>query len=408
MLDFRLGGLGELRVEDIRNVAVIGAGIMGHGIVQLAAQSGYEVALMDLKQEILDRALEKIRWGLSKLVEKGVILKEKVDEIVGRIRTTTSLEDAVKEADFVVEAVVEDINVKKDVFRRVDEHAPKHAVLASNTSTLPITEIASATSRPSKVVGMHFFAPPVIMPLVEVVKGSKTSRETLQLTAELAKKLGKKVIICKRDVAGFIVNRVLGPILHEAAWTVYRGEATVEEVDSAMVHKAGLPIGAFRLADYIGIDTVHMAGKAVSERDPAAIMPCPIFEEYYRKGWLGQKTGRGFYEWKGKGAPTVAREVGERLDPVLIMAPAVNAAAWLVRNRITTVKDVDLGVRLGLGYPKGILELADMWGLDKVVSALEEKRRKYGEYYSPDPLLVRKVNEGKTGIEAGEGFYKYK
>lgn len=307
-----------------------------------------------------------------------------------------------------MEAVVEDVNVKKDVFRRVDEHAPKHAVLASNTSTLPITEIASATSRPSKVVGMHFFAPPVVMSLVEVVKGGKTSKETLQLAVELARRLGKTVIVCRKDVAGFIVNRVLGPILHEAAWTVYRGEATVEEVDSAMVHKVGLPIGAFRLADYIGIDTVYMAGKAVSERDPAALMPCPIFEEYYRRGWLGQKTGRGFYEWKEGGAPIVAREVGERLDPVPIMAPAVNAAAWLVRNKIATVKDVDLGVRLGLGYPKGILELADTWGLDKVVSTLEEKRRIYGDYYTPDPLLVRKINEGKTGVKAGEGFYKYK
>ncbi|MBS7248353.1 MAG: 3-hydroxyacyl-CoA dehydrogenase [Candidatus Freyarchaeota archaeon] len=406
MLDSVLEGWGL--VESVRRVAVVGAGIMGHGIAQLAAQSGYEVFLMDIKREALDEAVKKIRWSLARLAEKGVISKERMDDVVGRIRTTTSLEEAVDSVDFVIEAVVEDIEVKKNVFSKMDEHAPEHAVLASNTSTLPITEIASATSRPDKVVGTHFFTPPVLRPLVEVVKGKKTSKETLQLAVDLAKRLGKTVIICRKDVAGFIVNRILGPVLHEAAWTVYRGEATVEEVDSAIVYGAGLPIGAFRLADYIGIDTVYMAGKAVSERDPAAIMPCPIFEEYYRKGWLGQKTGRGFYEWGEKGAPAVAKEAGERINSISIMAPAVNAAALLVRNRIATVKDVDLGVKLGLGYPKGILELADEWGLDRVVSSLEEKRKKYGEYYTPDPLLTRKVSEGKTGVEAGEGFYKYK
>lgn len=171
---------------------------MGHGIAQLAAQSGYSVSLMDIREEALGKAMERIKWSLTRLAEKGAISRERIGDVVGMIETTTSLEEAVVSADFVIEAVVEDINVKKDVFRRMDEEAPEYAVLASNTSTLPITEIASATSRPGRVVGMHFFAPPVVTPLVEVVKGEKTSEETLQLAVKMAERLGKSDSLQKR------------------------------------------------------------------------------------------------------------------------------------------------------------------------------------------------------------------
>ncbi|MHA1594320.1 MAG: 3-hydroxyacyl-CoA dehydrogenase/enoyl-CoA hydratase family protein [Candidatus Baldrarchaeia archaeon] len=402
-----------MKVEDIKKIAVIGAGIMGHGIAQIAAMAGYEVHLVDIKQEILEKALEKIKWSLSKFVEKGRISKGAADAAFSRIKTFLDLKEAVKDVDFVIEAVVEDINVKKQVFKTCDEATPPHTILATNTSTLPITEIAEATKRPDKVIGMHYFNPPQLMPLVEVIRGDKTSDETTKVTVDLAKKFGKEVVICKKDVPGFIVNRLLGPILQEAAWMVHRGEASVVEIDSAVIYKVGLPMGIFELADFSGIDTIYKASLAVRERDPRATPICPVFEEYYKKGWYGQKSGRGFYEYKGEKweRPVIPKEAGEKIDPIQIFAPAINAAAWMIRNDVASVEDIDKAVKLGLGYPKGLLEMADEWGIDKVVEVLREKQKKYPEfkdYYEPDSLLVEMVNKGETGVKAGKGFYEYK
>ncbi|MFQ5950756.1 MAG: 3-hydroxyacyl-CoA dehydrogenase family protein, partial [Candidatus Geothermarchaeales archaeon] len=196
-----------MKVEDIKRVAVLGAGTMGHGIAQIIAMEGIEVAIRDIEQRFLDKALEQIRWSLGKLVEKDRISAENRDESLGRIRTTLELREAVADADFVVEAALEKLQLKKEIFKEMDEIAPSHTILATNTSTLPITEIAEATSRPDRVVGMHFFNPPQLMPLVEVIKGEETSDETLSTTVALGKKLRKETVVCGRDIPGFIVNR---------------------------------------------------------------------------------------------------------------------------------------------------------------------------------------------------------
>ena len=192
---------------EIRKIAVMGAGAMGHGIAQVAAMSRFEVIMRDISEEFLERGMKNIQWSINKFVEKGKLKPEEAEETLKRIKTTVSLEEAVKEADFVIEAVPEDLNLKQQVFREMDAHAPSHTILATNTSALPITEIAAATKRPEKVVGMHFFNPPQLMRLVEVVRGEKTSEDTCKVTVELAKKFGKEPVLCKKDVPGFIANR---------------------------------------------------------------------------------------------------------------------------------------------------------------------------------------------------------
>lgn len=382
-----------MRVEDIRRVAVLGAGLMGHGIAQLVAMAGYEVTMRDVAQEFLDAGMEKIRWSLDKLAEKKRITREAADQALGRIRTTIDLGEAVGACDFVIEAVPEDINIKRAVFAEVDEKAPRHAILATNTSTLPISEIAEATGRPEKVVGMHFFSPAQLMPLIEITRGRETSDEAVEVTAKLGESLGKEVVMCRRDVPGFIVNRILMALFNEAAWLLYRGEAQVIEVDSAIKYKVGLPMGPFELSDFVGIDVIYKASEAISTRDPENLLLCPLYREYYEKGQLGQKSGKGFYEYEAEkwARPTIPKEAGEKIDPLTVMAPAINSAAWLIANEVTDREGVEKAVRLGLGFPKGIMELADEWGIDAVVKVLRGKE-KHGEYYRPNPLLTKMID----------------
>ena len=236
----------------MERAAVIGAGAMGHGIAQLLAMTGLEVWLVDIDEEILSKALNQIRWSLGKLVEKSRVTEENAKKALERLKTTTNFEEAVKNVDFVVEAVPENLELKKQVFSRLDKATPNHTILATNTSSLSITEISRVTKKPDKVVGMHFFNPPVLMPLVEVIKGEYTSDETANLTMDLAKRMGKTPILVKKDVRGFIVNRVLISMFTEVCLAVGRGEATIEMVDAAVKYKVGLPMGAFELADYLG------------------------------------------------------------------------------------------------------------------------------------------------------------
>jgi enoyl-CoA hydratase/3-hydroxyacyl-CoA dehydrogenase len=390
-------------------VVVVGAGVMGHGIAEVAALSGFDVVMVDVAEEFLSKGLERIKWSLEKFVEKKRISREQADEAFGRIRTTTNLEDAVAGADLVIEAVPERFEIKKEVFERVSRAAPRHAIIASNTSTLPITELAATTDRPENFVGMHFFNPPPLMPLLEVIKGEKTSEETLRKAVELGKKMGKTVVVCRKDVPGFIVNRILTPLLNNACSMVAGGDASVVEIDSAVKYRAGLPMGLFELADYTGIDVIHLASLSIKEREPSTPEPCSLFRELYEKGFYGMKSGRGFYEY-GKGIyerTSIPREAGERVDLVKVFAPAVNAAAWLLRNGVASKEDIETAVKLGLGWPKGVFEIADELGLDNVVSALNKLAEKYGEYNKPDPLLTQLVSEGKLGKKTGQGFHAY-
>jgi enoyl-CoA hydratase/3-hydroxyacyl-CoA dehydrogenase len=238
------------------------------------------------------------------------------------------------------------------------------------------------------------------MPLVEIIMGSKTSQQTLNTTTQFIKNIGKEYVIVRKDVPGFVVNRVLFAVNFTACTLVMGGEYTIVEVDSAVRYKAGLPMGIFELMDVVGIDVVRSTG-----------LPCPLVSDLYRRGWYGQKTGRGFYEYKGGPyeRPNIPREAGEKVDVVRILAPSVNFAAALIREDITTREDVDKGVKLGLGWPRGILEMADEWGIENIVRTLESLNAKYGVdfLFKPDPLLLKMVEEGRLGRGVGRGFYDY-
>ena len=395
-----------VKIDEVKKVAVLGAGIMGHGIAELAALAGYETHMRDIKQEFVDRGMGMIKKSLDKFTQKKRISQEMADQSWSRLKGVVDFDEAVKDADFVIEAIPEVMDLKKETFKELDEKTPKHAILATNTSTLPISEIASATSRPEKVIGMHFFNPPPLMPLVEIIRGDKTDDETTQTTADMSRKMGKQVVICRKDVPGFIVNRLLGPLLAEASRSVERGEGTVEEIDSALAYKVGLPMGVFLIADYSGIDTIVKASEETKKRDPMAPGPQKLFVEKYEKGEYGWKAGKGFYDWSA-GRPSIPTGVGDKYDPIPLFAQVINAAAWLVRNDVADPEDIDVGVKLGLGYPKGLCEMADELGIDTVVDILKDKEAKYGDYYKADPLLTEMVSKGQTGVKAGKGFYDY-
>ncbi len=391
-----------------KKIAVIGAGIMGHGIAEIVALNGYVVFLCDVSEEILQEATKKIVWSLRKMAEKGKLSEEDLTSTLNRIKTTTSLAEAVKDSELIIEAVPESLELKRELFSKIDRMARPEAILGTNTSSLPISEIAAVTSRPDKVLGIHFFNPPVIMPLVEIVCGDKTSRQTLDSILNFVKTLGKQVVVCKKDVPGFIVNRILEALIQEAAWMVHRGEASILEVDSAVKYRAKLPMGLFELSDYVGIDILYSAGKAIQDRDKGVIVS-PLFEEYYKNGWYGRKSGKGFYAYSGGlwERPKIPPELADNVDLKEIFASAVNAAAWLLRNDVVEKEDLDKAVILGLNFPEGILRMADRWGIDVIVQVLRTKQLKYGEYYNPDPLLENMVANNKLGVKTHRGFYEY-
>ncbi|MEM1538561.1 MAG: 3-hydroxyacyl-CoA dehydrogenase family protein [Candidatus Nezhaarchaeales archaeon] len=290
-----------LRADEVRKVCVIGFGVMGTGIAQVFAQYGYEVSVRDLKEETLKRGLEVIKsgpFGLMKAVEKGKLTKEQAEAAFSRIRTYTDLREAVKGADLVIEAIIEDLDVKRQLFKELDELCPPRAILASNTSTLSITAIGGATKRPDKVVGMHFFNPVPAMRLVEIVVGLGTSQETVNTVKELAVRIGKTPVVCK-DVPGFIANRIALPYLVEAMRVYEQGIASKEDIDTAMKLGYGFPMGPLELLDLIGHDTtLNVLESMYRETLDAKYAPPTILKQMVRAGWLGRKTGRGFYEYR--------------------------------------------------------------------------------------------------------------
>jgi 3-hydroxybutyryl-CoA dehydrogenase len=285
-------------------ITVLGAGLMGHGIAQVASQvGGYEVSMLDVEQRFIDGGMKMITESVGKFVERGKLSKDQGEAAIGRIHPTLDLAEALRGSPLVIEAATEDPKLKLELYRKVSELADREAVVASNTSSISITLLASATKNPEKVCGMHFFNPPQLMSLVEIIRGKKTSDETVGYVKGVSAKLGKETVVCKKDSPGFLVNRILVPALNEATFLVQEGVADPEDIDKAIKLGLNWPMGPLQLLDYVGLDTTfNITQVFMNEFQDSKYRPSPLLREMVRAGMLGRKSGKGFYEWGSPGA----------------------------------------------------------------------------------------------------------
>jgi 3-hydroxybutyryl-CoA dehydrogenase len=284
-------------MEMIKRIGVVGAGQMGNGISQVAASSGFSVVMMDVSEKSIEKGLQTITASLDKLIKKNLLTELDRDQALGRISTATNYE-ALKDCDVVIEAATENIELKLKIFSELDKVVKKTAYLFSNTSSISITKIASCTQRPEKIAGMHFMNPVPLMKLVEAIRGLQTSDETFALVQQLTEKMGKVFVPSVKDMPGFIVNRILMPMINEAIYVLHEGISGVESIDSAMKLGTNQPMGPLALADFIGLDTclaiMNVLHQGLGE---SKYRPCPLLTKYVEAGWLGKKVGKGFYQY---------------------------------------------------------------------------------------------------------------
>jgi enoyl-CoA hydratase/3-hydroxyacyl-CoA dehydrogenase len=389
-----------MELEEINTVAVLGAGNMGHGIAEVAALTGYDVNMRDIKDEFVQGGYDKIEWSLGKLAESEQISEEDADAALDRVTPLVDLEATVAEADVVIEAVPEQMEIKEDTWTDVEELAPDHAVFTTNTSSLSITDLSEFTDRPEKFCGMHFFNPPIRMDLVEVISGEHTDTETLDVVEDLAEDFGKTPVRVRKDVPGFIVNRVLVPLMNEAAWLVHDGVATIEEVDTTTKFDIGLPMGSFELADYVGIDVGYHVLDYMNEVAGERYEPCPLLEEKVENEEFGQKSGTGFYDYEdGDGADvSMDDELFSETVKERLLAALANEVAYLVGDDVASPEEIDTAVKLGGRWPKGPAKFADEYGVAKLAEALDEAHEESGHpRYEAFDYLAEAAEEG--------GFY---
>ena len=300
------------------------------------------------------------------------------------------MKEAVKDAELIIEVVPEIMDLKKKVYAELDAVAAKDVIFASNTSTLPITEIANTTTRPDKFIGIHFFNPPQLMKLVEIIPGEKTSQDIVELTQEFVKSVNKTAVLCRKDVPGFIINRLFIPMVHEACYAMDRTGATLEQIDSAVKFKLGFPMGIFELADFTGMDVIHKATTEMHLRDKKVILPHPTIQKMFEEKKLGQKSGEGFYKYSDDKYErvTLSEELAEKFNPIQLVANILNNAAWLVTNGASDIQEIEKASQLGLGLRKPLFDTAKEIGMSNIVNELNNLAEKNGEFYKPDPLLV--------------------
>jgi len=285
---------------EIKKIAVLGAGLMGNGIAHVCAQAGYEVKMRDIDQKFIDNGLATIKKNLERGLKKGTITQDEIDSILGRIKGVLDMKEAVKDADLVIEAIPEIVSLKLDNWKAVDEAAPEHAIFASNTSSISITQMAAVTKRPEKFIGMHFFNPVPVMGLVEIIKGQATDDKTVQVIEDVSKKVGKETVLVN-EAPGFAVNRVLILSLLEAVFAIQEGVATVEDMDTSIRLGLNWPMGPLTLLDFVGLDTaLHISDYFVDEFKDSKYRAPTLLRKMVRAGWLGRKSGMGFYDYSGE------------------------------------------------------------------------------------------------------------
>lgn len=374
----------------IKKVAVLGAGVMGHGIAEVCAMAGYEVKMRDIKQEFLDKGMNMIKDSLQKMESKGK-LKEPTSVILGRIKPVLSLEEAVKDADLIIEAIPEIFDLKVQTFKECEKFAKPECIFTSNTSTMSITDLSKATKRPDKFAGLHFFNPVVVMRLVEVIRGEKTSENVMKLLVDFVNSLGKVPVRVEKDVPGFIANRVVAPSSVLLMGILEKGVATPEEVDAKM-RSMGQPMGPFELMDYVGIDTQYHVMKYYERTVSPDYKPPEILEKMVKENKLGAKTGKGWYDWSA-GRPQIDEsKASEKINPMDFMYVEINEAVKLVEMGVATPKDIDTALKLGYNRPFGPLEFAKNLSDVEIAQRLEELAKFYGKkIFEP----AKTLKEGK-------------
>lgn len=374
----------------IKNITVLGSGIMGHGIAQVSAMAGYKVFLRDIEQVFLDKAMEKIKWSLQKLTEKNKISTENADTIYNNITPIVDLRTATSNVDLIIEAVPEDFKLKQKVYRELNELVKNETIFASNTSTLPITELSKLTDRPQNFIGVHFFNPPQLMKLVEVIPGTGTDKQVVEDLTKYVHSLNKHPVICKKDVSGFIVNRIFIPLVHEALFSLDRDKVSMDVIDSAVKFKLDFPMGIFELADYTGLDVIYKASYEMNLRDKHVLLMHPRIKELYDSNQLGQKTGKGFYGYKDKNYEriTLTPEKATQYEPLSILGVAANNAAWLVENGVCSLDDLNIAMKLGMGLRIEIFQLVRKVSPSKVLEKLKVLE-KQENFYHPNQFLEK-------------------
>jgi len=404
----------------IFKAGVVGAGFMGAEIAQVITYAGLPVVIKDIDQKMLDKAMETMRDIYQRRVDKGKMSPTTMQEKMDLVIPTLSY-DEFADVDIVIEAVPEVMKIKQQVFAELDEVCPPETIFASNTSALSIQEMGAATSRPHKVIGMHFFSPAHIMKLVEVIPSLETDQETIDDVVRFSEEL-RKIPVVVKECPGFLVNRLLMPYLNEAVLCLQEGAATAAKIDEAMTD-FGWPMGPFTLMDMIGIDICYDVGKYLFSKYGDRMTPAILFEKLHQSGRHGEKAGAGFYGYgeetdqPGKQMIKELQESGQiatgtEFSVDRLMMSMVNEAAMCLEEDIANVNDVDMACIAGLGMMvgdqrMGPLEYADEVGLDVVVQKLEELEKKYGPRFHPVNLLYQKVKAGELGKKAGRGFMEW-
>ena len=378
-----------MNTKDIKTVAVIGAGDMGHGIAEAALIVGYRVFLQDINKKMVDRGVARIHESLQKLVEKNRVPAQQHEMIKSELlHACVELSEAVKDADLVIEAIPEIMDLKKDTFRQVAAAAPAQAILASNTSTMKITEIASVTARPAQVLGLHYFNPAVLMKLVEVIRAEKTSEETIQAGLEFVRKNNKVPVRVEKDVPGFIVNRVQAPGAVLLNCILDEGRVEPEAVDATM-RNLGFPMGPYETMDYTGLDINYHANMYFAEAVHPDFTPGRILTEKIKAGELGKKTGKGLFEWSS-GRPEIdLSKTADPFDPLDLVAVNVNEATKIVEMGVCSLEDIDIAIVNATGSPTGIVAVARDLPLQELRRRLEQLAEKFNkEIFKPSRMII--------------------
>ncbi|WHZ26338.1 MAG: 3-hydroxybutyryl-CoA dehydrogenase [Nitrospira sp.] len=404
----------------IYKVGVVGAGMMGAQIAEVMSYAGLPVVLADINEALVKRGLESVRAIYQSRVDKGKMTAEQLVEKMLLVTGSAGLDD-LKEVDLVIEAVSEDAKLKAQVFHELDQICPRSTILASNTSALSISALGASTTRPDKVLGLHFFNPAYVMRLVEVVPGLATATQTLDDAVGFTESIGKLPIVVK-ECAGFLVNRVLMAYVNEAVRALQEGAATLQEIDQEMV-SFGMPVGPLALLDAVGLDISYEVARILYRSYGPRMTPAPLLEAMLKAGRIGVKCGHGFYDYVGEegGRDQEMEHLLQAVRPNTdqgvtrwsrsrLLSAMTNEAVTALQEGVASAGDIDLAMVAGIGYPKdkeGPLHFADQLGIDQVLHELEDFAQTLGPRFWPAPMLRRMVDAGFTGRIAGRGFFTY-